>query len=458
MMSYPQADIVLSRPSKIPAWMLVCAFLAVLAAVLFWLFHSSQPLITISFKDSHFLKPGDLLRYRSMAVGEIVAVEPAPDLQSVVVQAALHPNAGSVARQGSRFWVVRPQINLEGARGLETVLGSHYIRVQPGSGTPQRSFIGLEDQPVLDVIPSGTIEITLFSDRAEGLKPGMQITYRNTPIGIVSGIDLFRNAGGINARALIFPQFAPLLVSEAVFCRASGVRFSAGLLEGLSWSVSPLQSMVTSEIHLFVPDLLSLPSTASRRFPLFDFPPKESRSWHPSVAQGDDAMTLSPASFPHIVLLEIPGWGSNRKFTCIGYQNGLVLPDLTRYAPKSLAILGKSYEVSAFQQHPEGFWTLPGIFGAAALTQEMLASPTIGEDFFVIIGKDIQPYFIPGEFLISSQPSTSLKLQPELVIRTEWEGAPVLDRNHRLVGILSNPDGAGTWEIRPLPRRQLFNQ
>lgn len=457
MTHFPQADIVISRPSKIPALIIFLVFLTFAGMALFWLFRSSPPDITISFKDSHFLKPGDLLRYRSMAVGEIVAVEPAPDLQTVEVKAVLHPNAGAVAREGSRFWIVRPQINLEGARGLETVLGSHYIRVQPGSGSRQRTFVGLEDQPVLDAIPSGTMEITLFSDRAEGLKPGMQITYRNTPIGVVSGIDLFRNAGGVNARVLIFPQFSPLIVPEAVFCRASGVRFSAGLLEGLSWSVSPLQSMVTSEIHLFVPDLLSQPSSSSRRFPLSDFPPKGAGSWHPSIALGIDAFQASPASLPRPVPLEIPGWGSSMKFIGTGYQDMLILPDLTRHAPKSLTILGKSYEVSVFRHHPEGFWSLQGAFGTASLTPDTQAPLAPGEDLFAIIGQDMQPYFIPEEFLISSRMPKPFKLQPELVIKAEWEGAPVVNRNLRLVGILSNPGGTGKWEILPLPGKPLSN-
>jgi len=451
MTNYPQATIVSETSTKYTVWIISTVLLLAGLLLGIRLFLPARQTITISFRDSYFLKTGDLIRYRSMAVGEITAVEPASDLQHVRVEAILHPNAGGVARQGSRFWIVRPKIDIEGASGLETVLGAHYIRVQPGTGPYQDAFAGLEEPPVLDVIPSGTVEITLSAPQAEALRPGMAVTYRNTRIGIVSAITLFRNAGGVDVKILIFPEFAPLVVPEAVFCRASGAKFSAGLFEGLTWSVSPLQSMMAGEIQLFLPDLLSYPASSSRRFPLSEFAAKESGTWHPSVALGTDAIFPSPASLPRIVPVEIPpGFlGSGVRLSGIGFQNGLVLPDLKRFGPSAVRILGKTYEEAAFRRHAGGFWTLPGSFSADLPALRALSGE--GEDCFAVMDPGKQPFFIPAEFLRQDSTGTSQVLQSDLVIRQEWEGAPVVDRACRLVGMLFNPGGKGTWEIRRLP-------
>ncbi|HOT26749.1 MAG TPA: MlaD family protein [Candidatus Ozemobacteraceae bacterium] len=453
MTNYPQATIVSKGSQNYTVWIL-CTALALAALFLgIRLILPARQSIAISFKDAHFLKTGDLIRYRSVAVGEITAVEPAPDLQSVRVEAILHPNAGGVARQGSRFWIVRPKIDLEGARGLETVLGSHYIRVQPGTGPYQDAFAGLEEPPVLDVVPPGTVEITLAASQAEALRPGMAVTYRNTRIGIVSEISLFRNAGGVDVKALIFPEFAPFVVPEAVFCRASGAKFSAGLFEGLSWSLAPLQSMMTGEIHLLLPDLLSYPASSARRFPLREFAPKEAEAWRPSVALGPDAVDLPPASLPRVVPAEIPpGFlGSAVRISGIGFQNGLVLPDLKKFDPSSVMVLGKTYEAAAFRKHALGFWILPGSFSEAVPAPPARDLPVAGEDVFAVIDPAKQPFFLPSEFLRPDAAGTALTLQSDLAIRREWEGVPVVDRSCRLAGMLVNPGGKGTWEIRRLP-------
>ncbi len=459
MTNYPQATIVSTGSPKYTVWILCTALVLVALCLGIRLILPAPQSIIISFRDAHFLKTGDLIRYRSVAVGEITAVEPAPDLQSVRIEAVLHPNAGGVARQGSRFWIVRPKIDLEGARGLETVLGSHYIRVQPGTGPYQDAFAGIEEPPVLDVVPSGTVEITLAASQAEALRPGMAVTYRNTRIGIVSEISLFRNAGGVDVKALIFPEFAPLVAPEAVFCRASGAKFSAGLFEGLSWSLAPLQSMMTGEIHLLLPDLLSYPASSARRFPLREFAPKEAEAWHPSVALGPDAVDVPPASLPRIVSAEIPpGFlGSAVRVSGIGFQNGLVLPDLKRFDPASVRILGKTYEATAFRKHAGGFWSLPGSFSAALPATPAHDLPGVGEDFYAVMDPLKQPFFLPAEFLRPDAAGTALVLQPDLAIRREWEGAPVVDRACRLAGMLVESGEKGTWEIRRFPA-DLFQE
>ena len=144
------------RPS--PAWILP------LAAILFagWLgvraWGDRGTTITVQFEQGHGLKVANAVRYRGISVGEVRAVR-LVDKQSgvaatpmVEVELRLLEEASRVARGGSRFWIVRPQLGLNAVAGLETLIGPRYINVLPGEGPPQRRFIGLPDAPVVEVL------------------------------------------------------------------------------------------------------------------------------------------------------------------------------------------------------------------------------------------------------------------------------------------------------------------
>ena len=103
--------------------------------------------VRVQFPEGYGLKVGDDVRYRGITVGEVSDVALAPDLQSVLASLSLHARADQLARVGSRFWVVRPQLRLSGVAGVETLVGPRYVAVLPGtehgSGrtTRQREFI-----------------------------------------------------------------------------------------------------------------------------------------------------------------------------------------------------------------------------------------------------------------------------------------------------------------------------
>src|SRR5207249_10501689 len=57
------------------------------------------------------------VRYRGIAVGQIDAVNLVPDLGGVLITARLTAQSRELARSGSRFWVVRPQLHLTRVEG-----------------------------------------------------------------------------------------------------------------------------------------------------------------------------------------------------------------------------------------------------------------------------------------------------------------------------------------------------
>ncbi len=113
--------------------------------------------VTVHLAEGHGLKPGDAVRYRGITVGEVRRVELADGLDGIVVTAGLRRQADELARGGSRFWVVRPQVGPGGVAGLETLLGPRYMEVLPGNGGRQHRFIGLAEPPAVERIEPGDL-------------------------------------------------------------------------------------------------------------------------------------------------------------------------------------------------------------------------------------------------------------------------------------------------------------
>lgn len=64
------------------------------------------------------------------------------DSQGVLVRVRLEEQAKSVARQNAQFWIERPQVDLSGVSGLETMLTGAHINVIPGTGPAEKYFVG----------------------------------------------------------------------------------------------------------------------------------------------------------------------------------------------------------------------------------------------------------------------------------------------------------------------------
>ncbi|MFG0283942.1 MAG: MlaD family protein, partial [Phycisphaerales bacterium JB039] len=124
----PQAEIVVRKRGISLAWIWPVLALA-LAGWLGWgAMQARGPVINIRFAQGAGIEPGDPLTYRGLDVGAVREVRLSPGLGSVVVEAELKPHAAGLAREGAKFWIVRPSVSLRRVSGLETLIGPRYIR------------------------------------------------------------------------------------------------------------------------------------------------------------------------------------------------------------------------------------------------------------------------------------------------------------------------------------------
>lgn len=154
-------------------------------------------LITVRFEQGHGIKPGDMLRHRGIEVGEVTAVKLHDDLGAVVVEIVLEPAAKGLAREGSRFWIERPQLSLTRMTGLETVVGAKYLGILPGDqdAPAKLSFEG--DESPLTVLDTHVRKIRIGFREGHGLQVGDALKHRGIVVGEISNIDLNTELSGV---------------------------------------------------------------------------------------------------------------------------------------------------------------------------------------------------------------------------------------------------------------------
>jgi len=282
------------RPRRRGLWLWLLPLAAAVAAgwlVFDALSQRGLPLV-VEFQRGHGLKAGDALRYRGIVVGTVQTVQLTPDLNGIEVTLRVQPAAAGLARAGSRFWIVRPQLDLSGAAGLETVIGANYVAVLPGQGERQRRFVGLEQPPLAEVMAPGGLHIVLSTPGRGSLRPGAPVLYRQVNVGVVAAVDLARDASAVEAELYIKPDYVALIRENTRFWKTGGARISAGL-GGFSINLDSVQSLLLGGVTLAVPPNPGAAVKPGQRFVLADEPEPAWLRWAPSLAlDGDNAASV----------------------------------------------------------------------------------------------------------------------------------------------------------------------
>ena len=242
--------------------------------------------VTVHLAEGHGLKPGDAVRYRGITVGEVRRVELAEGLEGIVVTAGLRRQADELARGGSRFWVVRPQVGPGGVAGLETLLGPRYMEVLPGNGGRQHRFIGLAEPPAVERIEPGDLEVILEANQRGGLRAGAPVTYRQVRVGTVLSVGLTTDGGAVEARLHIQQAYVQLIREDTLFWESSGIEARIGL-GGLTLGMNSLETMLSGGVGLATPPGASEVVRTGHRFTLVPHgPDDEWLEWQPMALIG----------------------------------------------------------------------------------------------------------------------------------------------------------------------------
>ena len=236
-------------------WLLTLLCLLIAAGLIWWSTPSRGTTVSIRFPEGHGLQPEDTVRYRGIEVGTVESVELDHSLGGVEVEVLLKPSATQLATEGTRFWIVRPELSLTRISGLETAIGHKYIGVSPGtakeSSPATYEFQGLADVPV-DTLSDSGIELILRGDKRYSVSKGSTVTFRGVDVGTVLDVALSKEARHVDVRVRIFDQFSDLLTSETKFWATSGLDldFSFGFNGGFNLDTESLETLARGGVSM----------------------------------------------------------------------------------------------------------------------------------------------------------------------------------------------------------------
>ena len=211
--------------------------------------------IAIHFRRGRGLVVGSLLKHRGTSVGEVTAVDLNEDLTGVTVHVRLVESAKRLARAGSQFWIERPDVSLSGVRGLETLVGGHYLAVEPGpmDAEPLAVFVGLEDPKTSLERAAGGLEILLRSPYRYGVESGAPVSFRGLDVGHIVSVSITPDATTVEARAYIKPGYKQLVRDNSKFWSTSGIDVNIGLT-GFELNAETLKTIAAGGVAFATPD------------------------------------------------------------------------------------------------------------------------------------------------------------------------------------------------------------
>ena len=246
-------------------------------------------IVTIKLDRADGLHSGTPIRYKGLDVGKVEDVDLSDDLQSVLLTARITEVPERIARAGSQFWVVKPELGLIKTSNLETLVTGQYIEVQPAAKNlgPQKNFVALAKPPEAEVQEAG-LSLTLSAERRGSLKPGVPVTYREVTVGKVTGYELGQTADRVLIRILIEPKYAPLVRSGSRFWNTSGFGLDYSLFKGATVRTESLETLMQGGIAFATPDgeRMGNPARPQQTFPLFDKFEDEWLQWAPKISLG----------------------------------------------------------------------------------------------------------------------------------------------------------------------------
>ncbi len=243
--------------------------------------------VEIRLERGDGLGAGTPIRYKGLEVGEVDSVTLSDDLGHVVLRARITAAESRIARAGTQFWVVRPELGIMRTANLDTLVSGPYLEVAPGKSgaAAQARFVGQEREPQK---AGEGLALVLSAARLGSIKPGNAVTYREVKVGEVTGYELGQTADRVLIRVLIEPRYAALVHTGSRFWETSGFGVDFSLFKGASLRTDSLESLLEGGVAFATPDGERMGQRArpGQTFALFKEPQDEWFDWAPKIELG----------------------------------------------------------------------------------------------------------------------------------------------------------------------------
>lgn len=250
-------------------WLIPLVAITVAGWLAYRTISAQGPEITIRFATAEGLVAGQTkVRFKDVEVGVVDRVQVSRDLKSVIVTASMVKDVAPYMNSGTRFWVVRPRVELGGVSGLGTLWSGAYVEIDPGEGEATNQFRGLDEPPLVRSDVPGTRYLLEAPDLFD-LARGAPIYYRGLVVGQVLGYELAEDARSFRVTIFIEAPHDKLVRVNSRFWVMSAFRVRAGV-DGFGVEVGTLQSLITGGVSFDSPDVANAEmAQRDQIFPLY---------------------------------------------------------------------------------------------------------------------------------------------------------------------------------------------
>ena len=434
------------------AWLVLLGAAALAIGLLWTSWQERGAPIEIVFAEGHGLAVGDAVRHRGISVGTVNDVALSPDGASVVVRAEIDRAVAELAGAASRFWIVRPRVDLAGVGGLDTIVGPRYIEMRPEPGEASTRFVGIDVPPAVESIAAGDRRFVIDAASRGSLARGAGVYYRQVRVGTVLSVDLAADANSVEAEILVEAPFAPLVRARTRFFPVGAFEFGLSL-EGLRTRIDSLETLLLGGIAFATPPDAGREAPEGMRFPMDAKPEDDWLEWRPSIPL---------AAMPEIAPIEaVPirlSWNTGGLFSRERSRTGWgIATELGILAPRSLLEVprgrGASWSIGrdgAAVDRLEAPADAPDLAGSGlafravppdavgavpAIALDRLRAPTAIEDVLVYAGSLRMIVPLPAARLAAD--GRQWRIDRSVRIAADLLGAPVVAvRDGAIVGVL----------------------
>ncbi|EGY33534.1 mce related protein [Aggregatibacter actinomycetemcomitans serotype e str. SC1083] len=226
-----------------PFWLLPFVALCIGAILFFQIVQEQGISVKITFANGDGIVAGKTqIRYQGLQIGVVKKVNFTDDLQKVEVVASIYPEAKTVLRENTKFWLVKPSASLAGISGLDALVSGNYITLQPGGGDTEHEFMAETKGPIAQLIP-GDLLIHLIADDLGSISIGASIYYKNIPVGRIYDFHFTEDGKKVEIDVVINKPYAKFVKKDSHFWNISGISANVDV-SGLNINVDSLNSVV----------------------------------------------------------------------------------------------------------------------------------------------------------------------------------------------------------------------
>lgn len=261
------------QPRKIsPFWLLPIVAFLVGGLLFFQILQEQGEKIKIRFNEGDGISAGKtLIRYQGLQIGQVKKVYFVDEMKKVEVEAEINPEAKSVLREGTKFWLVKPSASLAGVSGLDALVSGNYITLLPNEDEEARSqyqFTAEEEAPTI-AVTDGDLLVRLTANDLGSLTVGASVFFRKVPVGRVADYRFTSDQKKVEVDIVIEKKYTQLVKQDSRFWNISGVNIDASLAKGININMDSLASIIQGAVAFDSPDQSAV-AEQGQKFPLFE--------------------------------------------------------------------------------------------------------------------------------------------------------------------------------------------